>query len=164
MSAILFLLLMFCLAGVPVVWHVGSRMRRTRRLGELAGQVGMHYSAADRFRLGARLADKLPVPGAAEIRVFDVLYRLEAEHYRYVCSAEYTVGAMRAKRRQTCIVSITEPRDRGQLETMGVQVAAVQEGSVLDRYRFVAESGAASTAPGEPVTGTNDSSPPPRGE
>jgi hypothetical protein len=71
----------------------------------------MHFSAADRFRLAPRIAPRLPVPGAAAVRIVDLLYGIERENYRYVFAAEYTTGVLRTKTGIRRVATFCEPRD-----------------------------------------------------
>jgi hypothetical protein len=71
----------------------------------------MHFSADDRFRLAPRIASLLPVPGAASVRVGDLVYGIDGENYRYVFSTEYTTGVLRTKTSVRRVASYCEPRD-----------------------------------------------------
>jgi hypothetical protein len=85
--------------------------RRTgRQLQTLARQWQMHYSRRDQLRLAARVADGFPVPGAANLRVTDLVYGLVGDSHRYIFTAEYTVGVLRAKRRVLRVASFSESR------------------------------------------------------
>jgi hypothetical protein len=139
MSPFAFLVFSACLVAAAVAWHQFRRRRRTRQLASLARELGMHYSVSDRFGLASRIPAQLPVTGAADVRVFDVLYRLRSDHYRYICSAEYTTGIIRTKRRQTCVLSITEPKDRRRRGALHVQPAKPANGAgPVQQYRALA--------------------------
>src|SRR5438874_2247908 len=97
MSPTFFFLIVLTLtagAGAAQWWR---RARHVQLLRGLARELNMHYSGADRFRLSPRVAERLPVPGAAAVRVFDLIYGIERENYRYVFATEYTTGVLRSK-------------------------------------------------------------------
>jgi hypothetical protein len=87
------------------------RRRHVQRLRGLAAQWKMHFSADDRFRLATKIAPRLPVPGAAGIRVEDLLYGIENQNYRYIFAAEYTTGVLRTKTGVRRVATFCEPRD-----------------------------------------------------
>src|SRR5687767_5696229 len=90
---------------------VVARARR-RRIRALAARWNMHYTPGDRFRLSPRVAPRLPAVGAAAVTVKDLIYGIEGEQYRYVFSAEYTIGTVRKQRRLRSVCTFAEPRDR----------------------------------------------------
>ena len=120
--------------------------RRRRRLRALAARWEMHYAPGDRFRLAPRVAGRLPAVGAAAVSVKDLVYGIEGDRYRYLFSAEYTVGTVRRQRRLRSVCTFAEPRDRrtdpadfnllvapdtmtltGQYEHLRQEVAALRE-------------------------------------
>lgn len=104
-------------------WSVGHAARRRRVLADFAHANAMQFSARDRFALAERLAERLPCPGAAAVRVFDVMYRLHEQRYCYLCTVEYTSGVTRTKRRVRCVARLTEPRQRQSSDGVEVTVA-----------------------------------------
>ena len=117
-------------------WH-------RRALRRLAGEWGMTFSQPDTLRLTPKIARHFPIPGAANLRVVNVIYGSDPDRYRYVFTAEYTVGVVSAKRRNVRAGSFTEPRDRtrggpGVRETV---VLAPAELSLLEQYRHCAPAG-----------------------
>ena len=88
-----------------------GRRRRAAVYRRLAVAHDMHYSAGDPLQVTARVAAALPVPGAAAVRVIDLLYRTDAAGHHYVFTAEYTVGVVAAKRRLRRAAAFDEPRD-----------------------------------------------------
>jgi hypothetical protein len=70
----------------------------------------MHYSPGDPLRVTPRVAAALPVPGAAAVRVIDLLYRTDAAGHHYVFTAEYTVGVVYLKHRVRRAAAFDEPR------------------------------------------------------
>src|SRR5689334_10653406 len=106
-----FLALMLLLTAAAGTARYISRRRYVARLRHLAEEWKMHFSAADRFRLAPRIAPRLGVPGAAGVRVVDLLYALEHDHYRYIFAAEYTTGVLRTKTGVRRIATFREPKD-----------------------------------------------------
>jgi len=138
MSPSYFLLLMICatLTGLLAQW----KLRRVHRLAiaELARQWNMHYVSDDRFRLSDRVAEMLPIPGAAQVRVTDLIYGNEGDGYRYVFSAWFTEGVISSKRRRVRVATFHEPSgaeadDRG----AGPLIVAPEGGSILAQYQQV---------------------------
>jgi hypothetical protein len=115
---------------ISMVAHLGSvmwRQRRRSQLRRLAREWKMQYSPNDVFHLAGRVAPGLPVLGAADVRVHDVIYGSEPDGYRCIFSAEYTAGVVRSRSRRRCVVSILEPRanpDEAAKEWSSFQVAA----------------------------------------
>ena len=112
MTPLTFLLLVssVMLAAAGAEWVITRRRRRTLRA--MAARWHMHYTPGDRFRLAPRVAARLPAVGAAAVTVKDLIYGIEADQYRYVFSAEYTVGTVRRQRRLRSVCTFAEPRDR----------------------------------------------------
>lgn len=84
--------------AAAVVQQLLGRQHRGR-LRELARQWGLHYTPTDPFRLTPRVARHFPVPGAAGLRLSDLIYGQIANHFRCVFTCEYTVGVISGKRR-----------------------------------------------------------------
>jgi hypothetical protein len=128
------------LGGVTLlagVYQIVMRQRQMRELRRLAAQWQMRYTAGDRFRLAARVAERLGVPGASGVRVEDIIYGTEEDHYRYFFTAEYTAGVLRKKTDHRCVATFREPKDRrgGGSEL----VVAGEELSRMEGYREVRE-------------------------
>jgi hypothetical protein len=105
-----------------------------RRLVGLAREWRMHYAPDDRFKLAPRVAERLSLPGAADVRVVDLIYGAEQGTRRYVFSAHYTRGVVRWKRRARCIASLSESK-----EGWSVLNVAPADLSVVEQYRKVAD-------------------------
>src|SRR5438093_2707935 len=103
-------LMLFITASAGAIRYV-ARKRYINRLQNLADEWKMHFSVADRFRLAPRIAPKLNVPGAASVRVVDLVYGIEKENYRYIFATEYTTGVLRTKTGIRRIATFCEPRD-----------------------------------------------------
>ena len=107
-----FLALMLIVTAAAGTVRYVSRRRHVARLQQLADEWKMHFSAVDRFRLAPRITPRLGVPGAASVRVVDLLYGIEKENYRYIFAAEYTTGVLRTKTGVRKVATFCEPRDR----------------------------------------------------
>lgn len=98
------------LSGLAALLDRASRRRRKKALRELAARSRMTYSARDQLRVADKVMGRLPAPGAADLYVTDVIYGSQGESYRYWFTAEYTIGAVRPKRRQVRVGTLAEPR------------------------------------------------------
>src|SRR5215210_6433679 len=114
--------------------------RRTRRtLRRLAAEWRMTYSQLDSLRLTPKVAGRFPIPGAANLRVSDVIYGIEHDRYRYVFLTEFTTGTVSAKRRELRVATFSEPRDRQQrTQVTAPVVLAPKAGDLLAQYRHLA--------------------------
>lgn len=92
----------------------------------------MHYAADDRFNLAARVAEKLPLAGAADVRIVDLLYGMENGQRRYVFCAHFTQGVVTGKTREVCVASLSELND----EWSELKIAQEQL-PLVDQYREV---------------------------
>jgi len=120
-------------AGARIIYVI-RRNRRREALQDLARQWRMHYSAHDRFDISDRLAERFPLPGAAEIRAVDVIYGTEGEHYRFIFTAEYTQGVVRGKHRLRRVVSFREPKGRSSSANWTKLILAPEELEPLAQY------------------------------
>ena len=112
MSPSEFLVLVVILTvGASAAWRAIHRRRRNA-LRRLAAAWQMHYTPSDRFRLAPRVAPRLPVPGAAAVRVKDLIYGLEGDRLRYIFVTEYTTGTVAAQQRHASVATFAEPRER----------------------------------------------------
>ena len=105
-----------------------------RKLMVLAREWKMHYAPDDRFELAARVAERLPIPGAADVCVVDLIYGTEQGVRRYVFCAHYTTGVVRRKHRAKCVASLCEAPNREGGEWSGL-VIAPPDLSMLEQYR-----------------------------
>ena len=132
-------LLLTCLT--PTALAVGAdiavRRRRSRLLRALATQWRMNYQPADQLRVTPKVLPRLPVPGAANVRVMDLIYGSDRDRHRYVFSLEYTVGLVGPKTRVVRVASLSEPRERGGAGSVSLTLAPA-EGSLIDQYRYLA--------------------------
>lgn len=88
------------------------RRRRARSLRRLAIQRGMNYTPADSLEVTSEIARRFPIPGAANLRIRDLIYGVEGDRHLYVFTAEYTSGVVRTKRRVLRVGTFSEPRNR----------------------------------------------------
>ena len=134
-----FLLGLVALTVVAMMVDVLAHRRRSRRLRALATQWRMNYHASDQLRITPKVMAKLPIPGAANVRVLDLIYGSDATGYRYIFSVEYTVGLTGPKRRVVRVASLTEPRRAGvTLVDQLTLTLAPRGGSLLEHYRSFA--------------------------
>ena len=136
MSPTQFLVLVVILTvGVSTATRILDRRRRAV-LRRLAASWQMHYTPFDRFRLAPRVAPRLPVPGAAAVRVKDLIYGLEGDQLRYIFVAEYTTGTIAAEHRRESVVSFAEPRERRDDGPVELLVAPAGLG-VVEQYEHL---------------------------
>src|SRR5438132_1606449 len=132
MSPSLFFLLTLAVTTAALLLQMIADKIRNRTLRELAAQWQMHYSRNDRFRLGDRVAEMLPIPGAARVRISNLIYGNEDAGYRYFFRASFTEGVVRGKRRQARIATFRESRDQGPLPVITL---ASETLSIVEQYR-----------------------------
>lgn len=132
--AALFSLAFLVTAGAAVV-DFALRRRRCCHFRKLASEWRMNYSPRDQFRLTPRVARSFPVPGAARIRVVDLIYGIDRDQYRYVFTAEYTAGIVSSRRRVRRAGTFSEPRDRSsQASESPISLAPVHL-PLMEQYR-----------------------------
>ena len=127
---LLFLAILLAATSAALIVQRAADRIHHRRLTSLAREWRMHYAPDDRFNLAPRVAERLSLPGAADVRVVDLIYGSEQGTRRYVFSAHYTKGVVRWKRRAKCIASLSESKDGWS----SLKVASA-ELSLLDQYR-----------------------------
>jgi hypothetical protein len=134
------LLLALCaLTVAAALLDVFVHRRRSRALRALATQWRMNYHTSDQLRVTPKVLSKFPIPGAANVRVMDLIYGSDRDRYRYVFSVEYTLGLTGLKRRVVRVARLTEPRDRADAGALSLTLAP-PEGHLLDQYRSFAPS------------------------
>ena len=150
MSPGFLLLALIAVMALAVCLDVYAHRRRTRALRELATQWRMNYHPADQLRVTPRVLSHFPIPGAANVRVMDLIYGSDRDRYRYVFSVEFTVGLVGPKRRVVRVASLSEPRDRAGAGPVSLNLAPAQ-GRLIDQYRYLAPPGAANAAVARPA-------------
>jgi hypothetical protein len=98
-----------CGAALSQRW---ADWRRRKKLRALAVSWQMNFNPGDQLRLAARVAQYLPICGAANVSVGDVIYGIDGDFYRYIFTTEYTLGVLATKKRHLRVASFAEPRDR----------------------------------------------------
>ena len=107
MTPALFMLILvgLLLAGRGVSASV--RLVRSARTARIAREEGMQFAAVDRFELARRVARALPVPGASEVHVYDVMYRrVEADEQMTPRVGAGAGVAESGKGRLLCVMSV----------------------------------------------------------
>ncbi len=132
--------LALCLTGAATFVDRAQRRRRRIALRRLATEWRMNYSPFDPLRLTARVAHHFPIPGAANLKVSDVIYGIEGNRYRYIFTAEYTVGVVRTKHRLVRAATFCEPRDFRHGQPMGPLFLAAAELPLIEQYQQLSPS------------------------
>jgi hypothetical protein len=138
MTPLYFLALALLLTATALTVDYLLRRRVRRQLQQLAAELKMAYSHSDRFGLADRVAEHFPIPGAAALRVIDLLYSSDAQSYRYLFSAEYTSGVIRSKRRMLRAVMLREPKGRSDPTVWSNMRLAPENLSLIEQYRHLA--------------------------
>jgi hypothetical protein len=105
-------------------WYYLIRYQQRQTLTKLAREMGMNFVGFDRFHLAQRVRELFPVPGAADVRVIDVIYGLSDDCYRYLFTVQYTEGVLRTKHRRQRVAAVMEPRSAGVARPAELLVAA----------------------------------------
>jgi len=134
------LLVLVGVTALAVLIELVSARKRRRVLRELATVWKMTYSPTDRLRLLARIEDKFPVPGAADLDVSDVIYGSLGERYLYVFTVRFTVGIIRGKRSLWRVATFSEARGRRAiLGNQSDPIAMAEEHlSLMEQYKSLA--------------------------
>src|SRR4051812_14881853 len=140
MSPTHLLVLSLTLTALAYSWRVIAVGRYQHRVAQLAERWRMHYAAADRFRLSDRVAERLEVPGAAQVRVSDLIYGNELDRYRYVFLVAYTEGVARMKVRRRRVATLCEPKDRTGPDGWTPLVLASVEMTIVEQYEHLRET------------------------
>lgn len=135
LSPAIVLVVLVALSLVAALIDRAARHRRRTALRQLASQWQMTYSPSDQLRVADKVGVKLPVPGAADLYVTNVIYGGQGDTYRYWFTAEFTTGAVRAKRRHVRVGTFSEPRDKKEAATgMGAVMFAPEGLTLLEQY------------------------------
>jgi hypothetical protein len=132
--AVLFSLALL-VTGLSALGDFMIRRRREARLRSLAAEWDMNYSPRDQFRLTQRIARIFPIPGAARIRIVNLIYGIDSDLYRYIFTAEYTTGIVTGKRRILRAGSFSEPRDRSGETPQTTVTLAPGHLPLIEQYR-----------------------------
>ena len=132
-----FLAAMLLITVLAAIAQRAVRRRQMSHLRRLAADARMHFSAADRFRLAPRIASLLPVPGAAGVRVLDLIYGVERDRCRYVFTTDYTIGVLRTKTSVRRVVAYSEPRTSDGGAVASPLVLAPESLSTIEQYQHL---------------------------
>lgn len=125
--------------GLAVAAAIGQRVshhRRRKAMRALAASWNMNYAQTDSLGLTARIAGNFPVPGAANLVINDLIYSTDRSIYRYIFTAQFTVGVVHRKRRLARVASFTEPREGNENEID--LLLAPEELTLIEQYRRLA--------------------------
>ncbi len=117
--------------------------RRSSQIQKLAREAKMSYVAGDRFQLAERIGELSPIPAAADLVIGDVVYFTEADGYRYIFTAEYTVGVLRSQQRQRRVMMLVEPRDGNAADQSAPSVPTLtpgQDQGLVPQYRSLLQA------------------------
>lgn len=132
-----FLLAMLALCLAAAISQGLLRLVYTKPIRKLAREWGMHYSSKDRLRLSDRVAERLPFPGAADVRVMDLLYATESGRHRYLFTAEYGRGVIGPKTRVRRAVGLNEPMHRGESPAPVQLMLAPEDLPIVEQYQLL---------------------------
>jgi hypothetical protein len=141
MSPWQFFILMLLVTSLAAGWQAMACFSRRFQLCKLARQWEMQFAPQDRLRLANRIAAKIPVPGASNVRVYDLLFDTNGSRHRYVFTVEYGLGVVRGKRRRWRVAGFVEPvwRAGGTAADCNLTLAP-QELSLAQSYQHVREA------------------------
>jgi len=109
-----FYLILILAVLAAVVGHSALRSYLQRKqLRNLARKWNMHFAPGDRLRLAQRAARHFPIPGAASIRVRNLIFRTEESRHQYLFTVDYTIGIIRGKVGRSSVAGFEEPVTRG---------------------------------------------------
>jgi hypothetical protein len=133
MPPITLLCVLICVTIAAVFIDRFLQRRSHRIYRRLAIQYQMHYSPRDPLRLTPRVAGHLPIPGAASVRLTDLLYRTDETSHHYVFTAEYSIGVAGPRHRHRRVVAFSESKTTvGEVPILRV---APPELPLLEQYR-----------------------------
>lgn len=125
--------------GLAVIAAIGQRAshrRRRKALRALAAEWNMNYAQSDSLGLTPRIAGSFPIPGAADLVINDLIYSTDRMTYRYIFTAQFTVGVVHRKRRLSRVATFTEPREGNDNE---IELSmAPEELDLIEQYRRLA--------------------------
>jgi len=119
-----------------LAWFLDRAVTRNRseRMRALALKFHMRYVPVDRFHIAPRIAIDIPVPGAADVRVRDLMYRTDDTAYTYVFSVEYATGTIDGVRRNCVVARAVEPAGRSCDRFTGVRFSDTPKRSLTEQY------------------------------
>jgi hypothetical protein len=105
-------------------------------LRQLAQQWQMNYAERDLFNLAPRIAAALPLIGASDLVVHDLIYASDSCQYCCIFAAEYTRGVVEPHRRETRVMSFREAKEHDALQPL-VLTAAPPHLPLLSQYEHL---------------------------
>lgn len=145
--SVLLIVLVAITCGAACIQAVRTARRRAE-LSRLAKQWDMHYCPNDRFQLARRIAPRLPIIGAADVRVSDLIYGKEAGYYRFIFNVQYTTGVVRWKKRALRIATCRDvPGPVNTRDWSDLQFAP-EELEILEQYRALRNAASKNTSGG----------------
>lgn len=108
----LFLTVLVSLTLLALICNGWVKGRHREAVRRLAGEWRLNFAASDTLQLSARIAAQFPVPGVSALSVYNLIYGLDGENYRYYFTIEYTIGVTDGSRRVCRVATYVEPRDR----------------------------------------------------
>lgn len=156
MLPLTFLATMLALTLAAFAGHLFLRRRICCRLRHLAAEWRMHFAEDDRFQITPRVREKFPVPGASDVCVKDLIYRVEAEHFRYFFRVEYTEGVVRTKKRVCRVATFCESRDRACPIGWSPLIFAPRSLPLEEQYARLRELAEPGARPSEPPLNARD--------
>lgn len=119
---ILLIVVLILPLGALLIQRLQSKDRTA--LQSLAREHEMHFAGDDRFKIAGKVAELLPIPGAANVHVFDVIYGKEGTRYHFIFSVAWVEGSVRWKRRMQRVASFSEETgDNTQKTSMQLRLA-----------------------------------------
>jgi len=133
---------LLAITAVAAARQFQRRCRQAKRLCRFARQWEMHYSRDDRFKLVRRMSNPLPQPGAADLRVVDVLFATHHHRHLYIFTIQYSLGALTGIHRHARAAAIAEPVHRGAIhEAAPMQLTLAPENlPLLRQYQSLHDS------------------------
>jgi hypothetical protein len=125
---------LLALTALALLLHKLLRHGTKRRLRRLANDWTMRYVERDLFHLAPRIATIIPVPGAADVRVLDVIYGSQGEMHRYLFTAEYTRGVVERHEREQRVMTFAEPKEPTRENPPTPLVCAPPELPIAEQY------------------------------
>jgi len=139
MTPLIFFLLVLALPLTGLLaQHLQSRERRALEM--LARDKNLHFACDDRFKIAPKVAELLPTPGAADVRVYDVMYGKDGARYHFVFTVEWTEGVVRWKRRVRRVASFSEEKENTTEQARMHLRLSGDEGKRLKQYQSLYES------------------------
>jgi hypothetical protein len=149
LSPLALLLALLALTALAVGISELARRRQSLAVAAVAARWQMRYLADDRFELAPRVAQGLPVAGAADVAVRDLIYGEDAgaggasfvgapaTSLRYFFTVEYTLGVVRGKRRHLAVGTMREERGGGVGQGYSEVSLAPSGLSVVEQYEHL---------------------------